>query len=415
MRFTVVIPTRERCDTLQSSLDTVLSQNRDDLVVVVSDNASTDGTRDVVAARRDPRIRYVNTGQRVSMASNWEFALRHVDDGENYVFYLGDDDALLPHALDDVEGIIRETGTRAVAWRKPDYHWPNWPFEHWRNLMVATVDNRLIRYESRRALRDVARLWLPYYRCPALYNSFVDVRAIRQAQRGETFFRSLIPDAYSGYAVLRVMDWYLYSTRPFSINGGSAHSTGASNGSAPGSNASPRKMFWAEADLPVHPRVLPVGGSVVLQVAEPLYQVNDVLFDGGLALNRPRLIGGFFREIQGSSAVQWRTAVDDLSAHARQHDDRALLTMIDLFGRAFPNRPVERRQSAPARGLTASRQLVVDLSEYGITNVADASAWLGKLLGPYQRPTTVRTYRSVDKVASRVGSWVSARVPDWTI
>lgn len=415
MRFTVVIPTRERSDTLKFTLDTVLSQDRDDLVVVVSDNASTDGTREVVAARRDPRIRYVNTGRRVSMARNWEFALQHVDDGDNYVFYLGDDDGLLPNALDDVEGIIRETGTRAVAWRKPDYHWPGWPFAEWEHLLVATLDNRLIRYESRHVLRDVSRLWLPYYRCPALYNSFVDVRALREAQRGGTFFRSLIPDAYSGYAVMRTIDWYLYSTRPFSLNGGSAHSTGASAGAAPGSNAAPRQMFWAEADLPVHPSVGLVKGSVVLQIMEPLYQANDALFDGDLALSRPYLVAKFFREVQGASAEQWRVVVDDLSEHARRHDDRALLTMIRVFGRAFPNRPVERRRSVPVHGLNTAHQLVVDLSAYGVRDIAGACDWLGKLLGPYERPSTAREYRTVDKLAARFGTWVSARVPDWTI
>lgn len=415
MRFTVVIPTRERCDTLQRSLETVLSQDRDDLVVVVSDNASTDGTRDVVAARNDPRVRYVNTGRRVSMASNWEFALRHVDDGDNYVFYLGDDDGLLPHALDDVEGIIRETGTRAVAWRKPDYVWPSAPFADWRNLLVATLDNRLIRYDSRRALRDVARLWIPYYRCPALYNSFVDVRALREVQRGGNFFRSLMPDAYSGYAVLRAMDWYLYSTRPFSLNGASGHSTGSSSGAATGSNPVPHQMFWAEADLPVHPRVRPVVGSTVLQIVEPLYQVNDAVFDGEIWLNRPYLIGRFFRELQDKAPEQWRAAVDDLIGHARLHDDRALLAMIRVFERALPNRPRPQSRAAPPTGLNTAHQLVVDLSPFGISEIVGACEWLGNLLGPYRRPAVARPYRSVDKVAARIGTWVSARVPDWTI
>ena len=44
MKFTVVIPTRERCDTLRATLRTCVGQDHDDLTILVSDNASTDPT-----------------------------------------------------------------------------------------------------------------------------------------------------------------------------------------------------------------------------------------------------------------------------------------------------------------------------------------------------------------------------------
>lgn len=75
MKITVIIPTRERGEVLAHALKTVLAQDYGDLHVLVSDNASTDGTRDIVHGSDDPRIRYVNTGKRLSMSRNWEFAL----------------------------------------------------------------------------------------------------------------------------------------------------------------------------------------------------------------------------------------------------------------------------------------------------------------------------------------------------
>ncbi len=75
MKFTVIIPTRERADTLYYSLKTCVTQDYDDLEILVSDNFSQDNTREVVESFKDPRIRYINTGKRVSMSDNWEFAV----------------------------------------------------------------------------------------------------------------------------------------------------------------------------------------------------------------------------------------------------------------------------------------------------------------------------------------------------
>ena len=71
-KVSVVIPTRERHDTLYHCLRTVVDQDVDDLEIVVSDNASSSDTRDVVESFRSPRMKYVNTGQRLSMTHNFE-------------------------------------------------------------------------------------------------------------------------------------------------------------------------------------------------------------------------------------------------------------------------------------------------------------------------------------------------------
>ena len=113
LKITVVIPTRERCDVLEKSLKTVTSQNYDNLEIIVSDNFSTDKTKDVVRRANDPRIKYINTGKRVSMTHNWEFALSHVTDG--WVTIIGDDDGLLPESLNKIAKIIQSTDRKSVV------------------------------------------------------------------------------------------------------------------------------------------------------------------------------------------------------------------------------------------------------------------------------------------------------------
>ncbi len=56
-KLTVIIPTRERADTLFHTLRTVLEQEYENLEIIVSDNASIDNTRQVVSQFTDVRLR----------------------------------------------------------------------------------------------------------------------------------------------------------------------------------------------------------------------------------------------------------------------------------------------------------------------------------------------------------------------
>ncbi len=158
MKFVVVIPTRERCDTLFHAIKTCISQNYEQLEIIVSDNFSQDKTKDVVLSFSDKRIKYINTGKRVSMSRNWEFALSHIKDG--FVTYIGDDDdGLLPNAINDISLIIKSTNTSAVSWLKVEYCWPNHIVETMRNSLRICLFNKLFYYNSKTVLRDIKNLW----------------------------------------------------------------------------------------------------------------------------------------------------------------------------------------------------------------------------------------------------------------
>ena len=60
-RITVIIPTRERCETLGASIRACVEQDYDNLEIIVSDNASQDDTESVVHSFRDSRLRYIKT------------------------------------------------------------------------------------------------------------------------------------------------------------------------------------------------------------------------------------------------------------------------------------------------------------------------------------------------------------------
>ena len=78
--FNVIVPTRERADVLLHCLRTIVAQDYERLKIIVSDNFSQDHTEEIVRSFRDERISYLNTGARLSMSHNWEFALGHASE-----------------------------------------------------------------------------------------------------------------------------------------------------------------------------------------------------------------------------------------------------------------------------------------------------------------------------------------------
>ncbi|HEY0974504.1 MAG TPA: glycosyltransferase family 2 protein [Solimonas sp.] len=65
----VILPTHNRARTLDRAIDGVLTQGWRDLELIVVDDASSDDTAQRMAARRDPRLRYLRLEQNVGPAA----------------------------------------------------------------------------------------------------------------------------------------------------------------------------------------------------------------------------------------------------------------------------------------------------------------------------------------------------------
>src|SRR5689334_9000247 len=97
-RVTVALPTYNRAEYLRETLDSVLAQSFDDFVVVVSDNASTDATPEVMASYDDPRIVYKRHEQNRGWLANFNSALSGAE--TDYGIFLSDDDLMRPGLLE---------------------------------------------------------------------------------------------------------------------------------------------------------------------------------------------------------------------------------------------------------------------------------------------------------------------------
>jgi len=222
-KFTIIIPTRERCDTLYHTIRTCLNQTYKNYEIIVSDNFSKDDTKKIVTSFDDKRITYINTGKRCSMSENFEFALSHTQDG--YIMFIGDDDGVLPNSLDYVNDIINSTGVEAVVSNNAYYAWPGTTN---RNELCWNAKSGYEVRDSKEWIKKYLTFKMQYtFELPGAYCGFVKREVFDRATKDSFFFRSSSPDTYSALAVAFVTEKYVYSYTTFVVHGSSARSNGA--------------------------------------------------------------------------------------------------------------------------------------------------------------------------------------------
>jgi glycosyltransferase involved in cell wall biosynthesis len=116
LRFSILLPTRDRLEYLRQAVETVTRQDYDDWELIVSDNCSAGDVAGFVAGLDDPRIKYLCTSEVVSVTENWNKAL-DASSGD-YVLMLGDDDGLLPGYFRAAEKVIADFGEPDVLYSR---------------------------------------------------------------------------------------------------------------------------------------------------------------------------------------------------------------------------------------------------------------------------------------------------------
>lgn len=99
MTISVVIPTFNRADLLRRALRSVAAQTHRPDEVIVTDNASSDQTDEVIktAMSWGLNVRYHRHEQNIGMLRNWEYGIGLLT--TDYFLVLADDDYLLPNCL----------------------------------------------------------------------------------------------------------------------------------------------------------------------------------------------------------------------------------------------------------------------------------------------------------------------------
>lgn len=229
MRFSIVMPTRNRATLLGSALKTALAQSCADCEIVISNNHCEDDTDDVVRRFDDPRIRLVHTERVLPMHEHWDFALRQARG--DYVTFLCDDDAIHPRLLEIAGQLIDRHRPQLMAWNYAIYIHPHWPDAVRRNTLKAGLyTNQVMRVDASAALRSAFDLRLPSpFTLPLMLNSFCRRETLEGIfSAAGTLFPPTSPDYSSMVLMLSAVRDYLWLDAPLVLAGTAPEGIGAS-------------------------------------------------------------------------------------------------------------------------------------------------------------------------------------------
>lgn len=233
MKFSVLLPTRNRLNLLRLAIETVLRQDYDDWEIVVSDNASQEDIRGFVDSLADERIVYVRSETPIPVTDNWNLALSRCSG--DYIIMLGDDDGLLPGYFSHARQLIE-------AHQHPEVLYTGALLYAYPGVLPDAPDGFVRSYEERSIFQGMkAPFMLPKEEASAFVDASLDFRVtfdynmqfflvskqvVERLQTHGAFYQSPYPDYYAANALLHVSPSVLIVPTPMVTIGISPKSFG---------------------------------------------------------------------------------------------------------------------------------------------------------------------------------------------
>jgi glycosyltransferase involved in cell wall biosynthesis len=385
-RFSVLIPTRERPETLRHTLATVLSQPGDDYEVVVADNCCGPETRKLVEELASPKLRYTRSDEVLPMAENWERGLA-LCTGE-YVTVLGDDDGFLPSTLAMARKLLDATQAELISWAPHTYWWPDTIVTPIRNLLVVSLANEVKEIPSRPRLESFYRDEIQFMEIPMIYSAFFHRGIIEEAQlRYDGFFvpKDTAPDVASGILGLHITQSHVFSGRPLSIRGNSEKSSGTAQWQR-SLGAKQREIYFREERVGlqgfIHKALVPSPNLGVI-IASAKLKCKDVYFpaDEALTVDIGRVLLNMIHNLNGDPEA-YEDNLEDAKALAAKLG-------VDLNMAAIPpKKPTDRSSYSSYWHGPAVKEdksiayLLVNGDLAGLRHIGDAGRLTEALLHP---------------------------------
>lgn len=309
--FSIVIPTRQRHETLPFAIKTVLQQDFLDYEVIISDNCSTRETRDVVLSFNNPKLKYVRSEIPLAMSDNWELAVSQAEG--QYIIVFGDDDGLVNGALSYLYKVIQKTNFDLIRWERIYYCWPNVEPKEFANcLTIPLHDNQNVVLKGKDIIKRVINFNVEYTKLPMLYNSAVKKEyLLTLKQQTGRIFKSIVPDVYSGYALAYLAKRYLSLCLPLSINGGAAKSNGSASLSQPDDHpvVNDFRQLNRQSSLSFHPSI-PEVRSLTAGILEPFFQLQDSFKINDVQANKRYILKMIMQDVKVFSAEEKQRVIE---------------------------------------------------------------------------------------------------------
>jgi hypothetical protein len=378
-RFSLVIPTLQRSDTLRHTLATLVVQTYTDFEIVVQNNGNDPATEAVIKEFNDSRIRQFSSTSTLKLTENWEAALTNARG--DFIAFIGDDDGFFPDACELATQILANTNAEIVNWLPYCYYWPNYIEPALRNRLVALIDAdvHVQILSSDNHLRRFYRFAIDYSRLPMIYNSFIGRSVVEKAKTAAgRYFLGHAPDVTSGIVNVAHTSQFARISRPLSMTGLSGHSVG-------------RNIWYGRAQPPPE-RIERDFGTIRTDDRLPfagnlqIFLANEMLLAHARLSLKDRHIEPDFRGLIESLAATINDRPGAYQKNLAAIHELATRHGVSLDEIAIPA-PIENSPTVESGTavLSDSRKImVIDGDQAGFANIADAIRWVKPLMPQVQ-------------------------------
>ncbi len=221
--LTLIIPTRDRVDVLESALRSVANASiSGSIQLIVADSSGGESARKLTDKFRFAE--YLGGNERLSMSDNWNRSLSFARG--RFLSIIGDDDAIMPDIVPELRKLASANPeAECIVWDDAVYDWPD-------EVTPALLTGSLRRGSHLIDGKSLVSAYIehPTYastrKLPALYHGAVTRDLLSRLSGDRRFFNSVTPDVYSSFVLALGSNRIIRTHCPLSLRGSSKHSTG---------------------------------------------------------------------------------------------------------------------------------------------------------------------------------------------
>lgn len=406
VEFSLVIPTRERADTLRYALKSCLKQDFDSFEIIVCDNCGSPATRAVVDEIASPKIVYHRAPEPLCMRDNWNLAYS-LTRGK-YITYIGDDDSLMPFAFSVLHRLFAREAVKAVRWDSAIYSWPNIARADMADHLQIPLLRETKRLNSSDAMREVLAGRAPGTLLPNIYHGCAAREVLERIRaRAGNVFDSFNCDTYSSFAIAHVAEEFLSLSAPLSISGFSASSNNIAFNFLRSKHKNTQTLRGENdsAGLHLHPSVPDLPSGFICIADSFLRAKADLFPNDPISLDRKAMIESFINSPPIDSSEEWAYVESELRRSVS--DDPMLLSWFNSQVDGYEPKPTPRDNYRPDIEGTACGRLFLDAAKYGVRDIEGATQLASRLLG--------YSAKSLDWMTGKSVAFASLRERIWTL
>jgi glycosyltransferase involved in cell wall biosynthesis len=231
MLLSIVIPTKDRYDTLLVVVNKILEIDSDNFEIVIQDNSfRNEYIIDVLSNLNDPRISYFYSTDPLSQTENSDLAV--LNSKGKYVCFIGDDDIIMPYII-DVVNWMSHNNISVIKSYKPDYYWPGLPSTSTSNNRSGLLTYKEFEYKfssincHKALIKTLKHGGTSIDFLPSLYHGIVSSNVLKEVYvKANSYFPGPSPDMASAVAISLVVNEFVYLEIPIIISGKSMSSIG---------------------------------------------------------------------------------------------------------------------------------------------------------------------------------------------